>query len=229
MPSVSHAGKVRHSPVSWNGTGLYPRLARVVIALAGHDARSQAGRPRRADARRNYGQLVEQARTAFAESGVDASLDEIARRAGVASGTLYRHFPTRLDLIEAVLAGQIAELAVLGRRLLTAEDEFDALSTWLRAALRHALTYRGLSAAVMNSALDRENGLAATWHAELFEVGAALLARARQSGVVVADADEADVLRMVGAIAWAAQDSSAQADRLLALFMNGLRRRGVRR
>ena len=162
---------------------------------------------------------------------MDASLDEIARRAGVASGTLYRHFPTRLDLIEAVLAEQITELVGLGRGLLTAEDEFDALSTWLRAALMHALTYRGVSAAVMNSALDRKNGLVSTWHAELFEVGAALLARARQSGVV-ADADEADVLKMVGAIAWAAQgtpDSSAQADRLLALLMNGLRHRDVRR
>jgi AcrR family transcriptional regulator len=202
-----------------------------VIALAGHDARRHAGPPRRADARRNYGQLVEQARIAFAEFGVDASLDEIARRAGVASGTLYRHFPTRLDLIEAVLGGQIAELAGLGRGLLAAGDEFDALSAWLRAAVMHALTYRGLSAAVMNSALDRENGLVSAWHAELFEVGTALLARARQSGAVAADADEADVLRMVGAIAWAAQgtpDSSAQADRLLALLMNGLRARGVR-
>lgn len=202
----------------------------VVIALAGHDSPSGAGRPVRADARRNYGQLVEQARIAFAESGVDASLDEIARRAGVASGTLYRHFPTRLDLIEAVLAGQIAELAGLGRGLLTTGDEFDALSAWLRAVLMHALTYRGLAAAVMNSALDRENGLVPAWHAELFEVGAALLARARQSGVVVADADEADVLKMVGAIAWAAQDapdSSAQADRLLALLMNGLHHGGV--
>lgn len=149
------------------------------IALAGHDPRSQAGRPMRADARRNYGQLVEQARIAFAESGVDTSLDEIARRAGVASGTLYRHFPARRDLIEVVLAGQIAELAGLGRRLLTAEDEFDALSTWLRAALTHALTYRGLAATVMNSALDREHGPVSDWHAELFEVGAALLARAQ--------------------------------------------------
>src|ERR1700690_1382848 len=142
----------------------------VVIALADQDSRSHAGRPRRADARRNYGQLVEQARIAFAEFGVDASLDEIARRAGVASGTLYRHFPTRLDLIEAVLAGQIAELAGLGRVLLTAEDEFDALSTWLHAALTHAQAYRGLAAVVMNSALDRENGLVPAWHAELFEV-----------------------------------------------------------
>jgi AcrR family transcriptional regulator len=201
------------------------------MALAAHDSRSQAGRPRRADAQRNYGQLVEQARIAFAEFGVDASLDEIARRAGVASGTLYRHFPTRLDLIEVVLAGQIAGLVALGRGLLSAEDEFDALSAWLRAAVMHALTYRGLSAAVMNSALDRENGLVSSWHAELFEVGAALLARARQSGAVVANADEADVLKMIGAIAWAAQDapdSSAQADRLLALLMNGLRHPGVR-
>ena len=202
------------------------------MALAAHDSRSQAGRPRRADAQRNYGQLVEQARIAFAEFGVDASLDEIARRAGVASGTLYRHFPTRLDLIEVVLAGQIAELVALGRGLLSAEDEFDALSAWLRAAVMHALTYRGLSAAVMNSALDRENGLVSSWHAELFEVGAALLARGRQSGAVAADADAADVLKMVGAMAWAAQDtpdSSAQADRLLALLMNGLRDRGTRR
>jgi AcrR family transcriptional regulator len=179
----------------------------------------------RADARRNYEQLVEQARIAFAESGVDASLDEIARRAGVASGTLYRHFPTRLDLIEAVLGEQIAELADLGRGLLAAKDEFEALATWLRATLMHALTYRGLSAAVMNSALDRGNGLVSAWHAELFEVGAALLAQARQSGAVTADADDADVMKMVGAIAWAAQDSPdspAQADRLLALLVNGL-------
>jgi dipeptidase len=70
------------------------------------------------------------------------------------------------------------------------------------------------------------------WHAELFEVGAALLARARQSGVVVADAGDADVLKMIGAIAWAAQDapdSSARADRLLTLLMNGLHYGDVQR
>lgn len=213
-----------------------------------------AGRPKRADARRNYDRLIEQARIAFAESGVDASLDEIARRAGVASGTLYRHFPTRLDLIEAVLSGQIAELGEAGRGLLSAEDEFGALSAWLRAAIMHALTYRGLSAAVMNSELDRSgepvssggdsassggdpvsrgdspvsraNGLVSAWHAELFEVGRALLDRARQSGAITSDADDTDVLKMIGAIAWAAQDSpdsTAAADRLLTLLMNGLR------
>lgn len=184
-------------------------------------------RPRRADAERNYANLVEQAKAAFAEFGADASLDEIARRAGVASGTLYRHFPTRLDLIETVLAEQIAALVVLGRELLTADDEFAALFTWLRAALTHGLTYRGLSAVVMNSALDRASSLVSTWHTQMFEVGAALLTRARDAGSVDPGARAEDVLRMIGAIAWAAQDAPdahARADRLLALLMNGLRR-----
>lgn len=195
---------------------------------ADRDREPHAGRPRRADARRNYGQLLEQAKIAFAESGADASLDEIARRAGVASGTLYRHFPTRLDLIAAVLGEQIAELAELGRELLTAEDVLDALFTWLRAVLTHGLTYRGLSAAVMNSALDHDNALASDWHAQMFEVGGALLARGRRAGVVDAGVDDADVLKMIGAIAWAAQDAPdgfAQADRLLTLLMNGLLQR----
>jgi AcrR family transcriptional regulator len=183
----------------------------------------------RADARRNYERLVEQARIAFAEFGVDASLDEIARRAGVASGTLYRHFPTRMDLVEVVLAEQVGELVELGRELLTSDDEFGAVATWLRAAVTHGLNYRGLAAAVMNSALDRGDDLVAAWHAEVFAVGGALLARARQAGVIVADAGDDDVLKMVGAIAWAVQDSpdsSGQADRLLALLMNGLARSG---
>lgn len=186
----------------------------------------ETGRPRRADARRNRERLLEQARIAFAESGADASLDEIARRAGVASGTLYRHFPTRLDLIETVLAGQIAELVERGHGLLAGEDTFAALDAWLRAVLGHGLTYRGLSAAVLNSALDRRKDVVSAWHAELLEVGADVLARAQRSGTVVADADAGDVLKMVGAIAWAVQDAPdgpVQAERLLALLLNGLR------
>ena len=174
----------------------------------------------RADARRNYDRLLEQAKLAFAESGVDASLDEIARRAGVASGTLYRHFPTRLHLIEAVLADQIAGLVTLGEELLAADDAFEALATWLRATLQHGLTYRGLAAAVMNSALDAE--LVSTWHARLFEVGTRLVTRA--GDVIVAGTDPEDVVRMVGAIAWATQENPDRAERMLTLLLNGLRR-----
>ena len=123
------------------------------------------------------------------------------------------------------------ELVELGRGLPAAgQDEFDALCTWLHAALMHGLTHRGLSAALINSAFDRGNGLVSTWNAEMFDVGAALLARAREAGVVAADADESDVLKMIGAIAWAAQDapdSRAQAERLLALLINGLRQNGA--
>jgi AcrR family transcriptional regulator len=166
----------------------------------------------RADARRNYERLVEQAKLAFAEFGADASLDEIARRAGVASGTLYRHFPTRLDLVHAVLAEQIGALVELGGELLGADDAFDALATWLRAALRHGMAYRGLAAEVLNSAVS------AAWHAELFDVCAALLARVGQQ----AKAD--DVLRLVGAIGWASvPDNTEQADRMLAIVLNGLK------
>ena len=84
----------------------------------------------------------------------------------------------------------------------------------------------------MNSALDRRDDLVATWHAEMFEVGAGLLARAQHPGVIVADVHVADVLKMIAAIAGAAQDApdgSAQADRLLALLMNGLRQADVQR
>ncbi|MEV4314950.1 helix-turn-helix domain-containing protein [Actinocrispum sp. NPDC049592] len=191
--------------------------------MTGEDPRG--GRPQRADARRNYQHLLDQAKIAFAEFGADASLDEISRRAGVASGTLYRHFPTRMDLIEAVLADRIGELVNDGRGLLHAEDAVDALFTWLTAAVEHGVTYRGLSAAVMNSALDRGSAVISKWHKDMFDVGAQLLARAQASGAIVADVEAADVLKMVSAIAWAAQGDSAQASRLLTLSMNGLRAR----
>ena len=199
-------------------------FTKVVVAVA--DAGS-AARPRRADAERNYRRLLDQAKVVFAEAGVNASLDEIARRAGVASGTLYRHFPTRLDLVEAVLAEQISALVASGRGLLAEADAFAALSAWLRATLVHGLTYRGLSAAVMSSALDRDRDVVSRWHTEMFEVGAELLERARSAGTVVAESDATDVLKLVGAIAWAVQDAPegvAQADRLLGLVLNGLRR-----
>lgn len=188
---------------------------------------SGADRPLRADARRNRERLLAQARIVFAEAGAEASLDEIARRSGVASGTLYRHFSTRLELIQAVLNEQMAELAELGQRLGSADDPFEGLSTWLGAILRHGLTYRGLSAAIMNSALDRGTESVARWHADLFKIGDALLVRARTSGSV-GDARIEDVLKLVSGIAWSvrdADDGAGEADRMLALVLNGLRLR----
>ncbi|XVV00390.1 TetR/AcrR family transcriptional regulator [Actinosynnema sp. CA-248983] len=178
----------------------------------------------RADAQRNYELLVEHAKLAFAEHGVDASLDGIARSAGVASGTLYRHFPTRLDLVEATLANQIADLAGLGRHLLQpANDPFTALSTWLHATLRHALTYRGLSATLLNTALDQDPQLPSPWHKELLNTTTHLLNRARATKAITTEATTTEILKTVTAIAWATRNTPDQADRLLTLLLNGLR------
>jgi AcrR family transcriptional regulator len=184
-------------------------------------------RPRamRADARRNYERLLAQARAVFAEHGPAASLDDIARRAGVASGTLYRHFPTREDLIEAVLRDRVEALAECGTVLLATAAPFEALEQWLRAVLDHATVYRGLSAELMTAVLDNRT-IVDAWHKQMFDIGEALFDRARKRGAVRADAVSTDVLKLVGAIAWAtagAAGGTAQAERLLRLLLDGLR------
>lgn len=178
----------------------------------------------RADAQRNYEMLVEHAKLAFAEHGVDASLDAIARRAGVASGTLYRHFPTRLDLVEATLSHQIADLIGLGHHLLQpTHDPFTALSTWLHATLHHALTYRGLSATLLNTTLDHTPETPSPWHKELLDTTTHLLNRARAANTITTEATDTEILKTVTAIAWATRNAPDQADRLLTLLLNGLR------
>lgn len=184
------------------------------------------GRPLRADARRNYDEILRQAAAVFAEHGPAASLDEVSRRAGVASGTLYRHFPTRRDLVESVLRDRVEALAARGTELLDAADPFEGLVRWLGAVLGHASTYRGLSAELTTSALDGTPDLVAGWHLRMFEVSAALLARAQAAGAVRPDARSAEVLRLVSAIAWASEgsaDPARQGERLLVLVRDGLR------
>src|SRR5919112_5514942 len=88
-------------------------------------------RPHRADARRNFDALLAAAREAFAEQGSDASLEDIARRAGVGIGTLYRNFPTRQDLFESVYLGEVEELCAAAEAAM-AQPPWEALASWLR-------------------------------------------------------------------------------------------------
>src|SRR5476651_696805 len=104
--------------------------------------------PKRADARRNYEQLIEAARGVFAEAGSNASLEEIARRAGVGIGTLYRHFPTRQALLEAVYVDEVEAMARAAADL-TELPPWDALSQWLHQYVRFAATKRALNEALM--------------------------------------------------------------------------------
>ena len=126
-------------------------------APTGTDAES--GRALRADARRNVERLLEAARVAIARDGPDASLDDIARDAGVGSGTLYRHFPTRVALLEAVYREEVARLCAEGDRLAESEVEpGEALSAWLRAYVSFGAMKRGLMGP-LTTALGQDSGL----------------------------------------------------------------------
>jgi AcrR family transcriptional regulator len=138
-------------------------------------------RPLRADARRNYQRLVTAASEVIDEQGPDASLEEIARRAEVGVGTLYRHFPTRDDLLEAVFADQVHLLGTMARDLLDASDPGEALRSWLWACLQSTRRKQSLGAAVMSRGADPTSRAAAE-HQAVMAGGQALLERARDAG-----------------------------------------------
>jgi len=182
---------------------------------------------------RNRARLLEAASAAFEQQGPDASLEEIARAAGVGIGTLYRHFPTREALLEAVFEERIEEVTALGDELLEAPDAFDALTRWLRAHLDNASACSGLVGAVVIDLLD-EHLLGDDYEppcAQMKAVGAQLLKRAQDEGTARQDADAEDLVRLVNALVSATDDvddRSALADRLFTLMIDGLRAPGTR-
>jgi AcrR family transcriptional regulator len=177
----------------------------------------------RADARRNYERLLAEAAAAFAEHSADFSLEEIARRAGVANGTLYGHFPTRRALLEALLGDRMRTLAATGAELLAARSPFEGLATWARAAMVHTTIYRGLGAALMQAVEDETSELHAACKAVL-AAGEELVARARTAGEVRPDVTAPDLYALVNAAAWAGEQSSPpQGGRLLAFGLDGFR------
>ncbi|GHF16377.1 TetR/AcrR family transcriptional regulator [Streptomyces sp. NPDC002536] len=182
-------------------------------------------RPMRADARRNYERLLAEARTAFTEHGTDASLEDIARRAGVGIGTLYRHFPNRTALMSAVFQGELDGLLARSRELLASPEPCRALVAWLRAIVTHASTYRGLSRALMAAQSDKASALSRC-SLPLRDAGSMLLARAQQAGAVRGGVDIADLMQLTNAISLAVEqspDDPELADRLLMLTLTGLR------
>ncbi|PTM92379.1 TetR family transcriptional regulator [Streptomyces sp. VMFN-G11Ma] len=181
-------------------------------------------RPMRADARRNYERLLAEARSAFAAHGTDASLEDVARRAGVGIGTLYRHFPNRHALLSAVFEDAVGDLLTRSRELLDAPEPCTALVTWLRETVTHASEYRGLSRALMSVSSDTTSALSRC-SAPIREAGNALLARAQQAGKIREDVAIQDLLQLTHAIALAAEESPTDphlADRLLNLTVKGL-------
>ncbi|MCM2389288.1 TetR/AcrR family transcriptional regulator [Streptomyces albipurpureus] len=179
----------------------------------------------RADARRNYERLLAEARTVFAQHGTDAALEEIARRSGVGIGTLYRHFPNRQAIMNAVFQEAKTALLERSRELAHAEQPCGALIEWLRALISHAGEYRGLAGALMSASHDESLALSQCC-VPLAEAGETLLARARDGGAVRADVSIGDLMQLTKAIALAAEqapDDPNLPDRLLLLTLHGLR------
>jgi AcrR family transcriptional regulator len=162
---------------------------------------SQA-RPLRADAERNRRRLLDAAAVVFAEQGLDASVSEIARRAGVGQGTVFRRFPSKEHLIAAIVADRFGELIATGEALLEEEDAGEALRTFLRAGSEMQAKDRGFFEGVGGLALDDEGVLAR--REALIEIVARLVSRAQAAGAVRDDVTAADVLLLQGAVCQAA-------------------------
>jgi AcrR family transcriptional regulator len=182
----------------------------------------QPKRPMRADARRNYDKLVAAARAAFSEDGTSAPLEDVAERAGVGIGTLYRHFPTRQALLEAVYVDEVEAMAQAANEL-SALPPWDALSQWLHQYLGFAATKRALNEALVEAAPDSDVLLSC--RTAIVGAGTALVERAQRAGVIRGDTNFSDVVRMVAGIAMVPTEDPEQKERLLELALDGLRYR----
>jgi AcrR family transcriptional regulator len=188
-----------------------------------HQVTGLAQRPKRADARRNYEKLLAAAGDAFAEDGTAASLEDIARRAEVGIGTLYRHFPTRQALLEAVYVDEVEEMSAKANDLVDLEP-WDALVTWLRQFVRYAATKRALADEMLNS-IDADAPVFVSCRAAITEAGDMLLRRAQDAGEARKDTSFIDVGRMVAGIASIRSADPGQIDRILELALDGVRAR----
>ncbi|BBH70352.1 TetR family transcriptional regulator [Actinoplanes sp. OR16] len=176
-------------------------------------------RPQRADARRNFDALLAAARDVFGERGADGSLEEIAKRAGVGIGTLYRNFPTRQDLFEAVYVEEINQLAEAAEAA-AALPPWEALQAWLQRFVAYAVTKRAII-----DVLNRDSEMFRSCRVVMYTAGEPLMIRAQEAGEVRPDTSFDDVLRLVSGLTSAAFVDEAQRDRVLHMALDGIRPR----
>jgi AcrR family transcriptional regulator len=180
-------------------------------------------RPRRADARRNYEKVLAAAADAFAEGGESTSLEEIARRAGVGIGTLYRHFPNRQALLEALYAGEVEERCRAAAELETA-DPWEALNSWFMGFVGYLMTKRALANELLNH-MDPGAPLFQACRQAMFAAGEPLLKRAQEAGVVRSDVTIVEVIQMVAGIGKIPGAERSQIEHILRIALDGLRYR----
>jgi AcrR family transcriptional regulator len=178
----------------------------------------------RADAVRNRERLLEAAKAVFSAGGPEASLEAVAKRAGVGIGTLYRHFPTREDLYEAVYRREVEHLTELAEQLKTAADPAEALHRWLRWNVEFVATKKGMAAALALAA-HRPSELIAFSFDRLSKAVGALLDRAVAAGQIRGDISPEDLLRTLVGMCLL-NDQPGWEDsvlRMVEVFVDGLR------
>lgn len=189
------------------------------------ESRHDSGAPRRlrSDAARNRDRVLEAAKAVFSVGGPDASLEAVARAAGVGIGTLYRHFPTRQALFEAVYRREVQHLSDLAGALMCEPSPVEALRTWLRSNVEFVATKKGMSTALA-TAVDASSDLTTSSVERLTEAVGLLLARAAQAGEIRADVSPDDVLRALVGMCYMHDRPGWQSSvlRLLDIFVDGL-------
>jgi AcrR family transcriptional regulator len=180
----------------------------------------------RADARRNYARLLEVAAQAFAEHGEGASLDDIAKRAGVGSGTLYRHFPTRQALLEAAYVDRIEALAARADELGGELPPGEALTAWLDELCVGTIQVRGMKALLGSAVTDGGTAAVTVCGTRVKAAATRLVEAAQREGTLRPDVDPIDVLRLAHGVATAselAQGDAGVIRRYVSLLTEGLR------
>jgi AcrR family transcriptional regulator len=186
---------------------------------------SAGSRKPRADATRNRERLIEAAKAAFRDMGPGANLDEIARRAGLGIGTLYRHFPTRDAIVEAVYRREVGRLADAAPRLLASAPPGEALRQWMRLFVDYVATKRVMAAA-LSAIVGGAGQLYAASSAQITGAMTLLVERAAAAGDIRPDVDPDDLLRALVGFTFGNSSPAWQASalRLIDLLMDGLRR-----
>jgi AcrR family transcriptional regulator len=183
-----------------------------------------AGRKPRADALRNRERILEVAKQAFTRSGANATLDDIASEAGIGPGTLYRHFPTREELLQAVYRSEMEKLAAAERKFAQSMPPIEALRAWLLLFV-DAIETKQLIAPVLSALIGDPKKVFAASHDQIHEALSALVKRAIKSGDIRKDTDPMDLLRALVGVAHVATspDWQQSARRLVDILITGSR------
>jgi len=181
-----------------------------------------AGRPMRADARRNYERLVDAARKVFADQGGGASMEAIAKQAGVGVGTLYRHFPKRIDVVEAVYRDDVDQLVGSAERGMSELGPWAALEAWLRAYVDYGRAKRTFLNE-LHEAFEKNPDLKPASRDRIWAACNRVLSRAQEAGQARSDIDGQDLMQLVSPMCMNSTLTVEQGERLLALVLDGLR------